>query len=237
MLSCKIISVNPFLQSFKTTQQFGHKVNDDGTKDRYIRRREKINNFLRENKFENIEIDFFDAITPNDFSIENDRVIFENKTFDCVEKNPFNFYMANLLSHYKIWEMEEDTLILEDDLILTKNLIKSTVFLIEEYKNASRENSILYLQRSVPWLQGSDKSLIYNQYISDNLGTSTQTDFSGTAAYFITKETKKQLLNNIQPFIACDRYLIGMMHKNLLEVCIPKNINNMFSLDQETMWL
>ncbi len=237
MISCKIISVNPFLNSFKTTQEFGHKINDNGVKDRYIRRREKINSFIQENKFENIHIDFFDAITPNEFLIENNNVIFENKSFVCSEENPFNFYMANLLSHYKIWEIEEDTLIFEDDLILTEELIKSAVFLVEEYKNTKRENSILYLQRSVPWLQGSDKNLIHNQSISENLGTSTQTDFSGTAAYFITKETKKHLLSNIQPFIACDRYLIGMMHKNLLEFCIPKNINNMFSLDQETMWL
>ena len=235
MIDCKIISVNPLLESFKTTQEFGHKIDDAGVKHRYIRRREKINEFLTKIFLNGIKINFFDAITPNEFSFEGANINFENKRFFCVEQSPF--YMANLLSHYKIWEIEEDTLIFEDDITLTKELVESTINLVEEFINAKRNNSILYLQRSVPWVQDSDKQLNYNQFISENLGTSTNTDFSGTAAYFITKETKKHLLNNIQPFVACDRYLMSTMNKNLLEYCIPKNINKMFSLDLETMWL
>jgi len=66
---------------------------------------------------------------------------------------------------------------------------------------------------------------------------STNTDFSGTAAYYITKETKQFLLSNIKPIVACDKYLADMMRAGLLEYCIPTNKSKMFFLDQETMWM
>ena len=195
MFDCKIISVNPYLDSFKSTQNFGEQTDNSGVKTRYVKRREKIMDFFNRNQFKNIKVSLFDAITPNDFKIEGDNVIYKDKTFYCIEpENCRLFHMANLLSHYKIWEIDEDTLIFEDDLILTPELIESTINLVHEYNTVKRNNTILYLQRSVPWLKNCDKQLIFDELISHNLGISSKTDFSGTAAYYITKETKKHIL-------------------------------------------
>lgn len=235
-MKCRIISVNPENIGFNSTQNFGHKINSRGEKQRYISRRDKINTFIEDLSIDNLDIDIFDAITPNNFKITDNKVLFEDKILPLLDNT--EFYVANNLSHYKIWEMEEDTLILEDDLIWDKTKFNNIIALIDNFKTLNLNNSILYLQISAPWDESaSEKHLVYKQILNENLGYADSIDFSGTAAYFLTKECKKIILNNMQGLCACDRYLDNLRKNGIIKYCIPTNKNNMFCLDTETMWL
>jgi len=235
-MNCRIISVNPENIGFDSTQDFGHKINDNGKKQRYITRRNNIQEFMENFHQDNLKMHIFDAITPNNFIITGDKVIFENKTLSLLDNGVF--YVANNLSHYKIWLIEEDTLILEDDLIWDETKFNDIINLIENFKTLNLHDSILYLQISTPWDSSArEKKLVYSQIINENLAYTDNIDFSGTAAYFLTKECKKVIINNMQGLCACDRYLDNLRKNGTIKYCIPTNKNNMFCLDTETMWL
>ena len=145
--------------------------------------------------------------------------------------------MANTLSHYEIWNTDEDTLVLEDDVIFDNNLFNNLSTIITEFKSIQSTGKILYLQISTPWLQDAKEKKISLNKVTENIGKYMGGDISGTSAYYITKETKKIILNNIKPFTACDRYLELFVKDSLIEYYVPLDKENMFKLDTNTMWL
>lgn len=235
-INCKIISVNVNDQSdYHSVQDFGHEKDVTGEKLRYVKRREKIDNFLKSFNNINFNIEYFNAVTPNNFNFENGNIVYNDK------KIPYNedsvFYMANTLSHYEIWNQDEDTLVLEDDVILSDDLFNNLYNTINEFKLVQSNSKILYLQISIPWLKDADEKQIHSKKVSDNIGKYITGDISGTSAYYITKECKKVILNNIKPFIACDRYLELFVKEGLIEYYVPLSKDSMFKLDTNTMWL
>jgi hypothetical protein len=235
-INCKIISVNTndVLDS-QSVQEFGHQKDNSGEKIRYIKRREKIDYFLKSFDNQNFNIEYFNAITPNNFTLENENIIYKGKNISSNENSIF--YMANTLSHYEIWNTDEDTLVLEDDVILDNDLFNRLSDIINEFNLIPSVGKILYLQISTPWLEDAKEKKISFNKVSDNIGKYVNGDISGTSAYYITKECKKTILNNIKPFIACDRYLELFVKDGLIEYFIPMNTDNMFRLDKNTMWL
>ena len=235
-INCKIISVNvKNEQDSLSVQDFGHQKDESGEKLRYVKRREKIDDFLKSFNNEKIDIEYSNAVTPNNFILENGDINYKDKKIPYSENS--TFYMANTLSHYEIWNTDEDTLVLEDDVILSNSLFDNLCQIISDFELIKSNNKILYLQISTPWLQdGQEKSLSLNA-VNESIGKYISGDISGTSAYYISKETKTSILNNIKPFTACDKYLELFLNDGLIEYYVPLNKDNMFKLDTNTMWL
>lgn len=244
MINCRIISVNiDNVQLNDPVRNFGHVISNTGNKIRYIERRRQIDYFLNNNNTNsNFKFNYFDAITPNDFKFEDDfekksKVIFNNKEF-FIEKDIF--YIANILSHYEIWSMNEDTLVLEDDVDLSMGLPESLFNVINNFKNDDVSNSgILYLQLSTPWLPNLDDKLVKFDKNFDDFGQlSTLNDLSGTSSYFITDKCKKNIINHIslnnENLCACDKFLHNLFKKDIIKYFAPLNKEVMIRLNKKT---
>jgi GR25 family glycosyltransferase involved in LPS biosynthesis len=244
-ISCKVISVD----FDKIPKEYSPYEDETESKEwrefysrRYSERRKRINEFILSNDSE-FDIQIIDAVTPIDFKISSKVIEFENKKF-LMDKNAGYdsgsevFYAANNLSHLKVWEIDEDCLILEDDISLSNEIMSNIKDSIDEFNSIDNDGYVLYLQISTPWLKdGSDKSIKYQQLLSKNLAHTESFDVSGTGAYYITKKTKKIFLENSIELCACDRFIDKLRKRGLVKYCIPLNKENMFSLDKETMWL
>jgi GR25 family glycosyltransferase involved in LPS biosynthesis len=233
-LNCRIINVNP-----ETPQEFinfGHSVDENGNKIRYSLRRERINRFL-EKDINLYDISIFDAVTPHDFDVQGNNVIIGEKSF--ITGTDSLFYVANALSHASIWSLDEDTLVLEDDVIFDESKFEILRNILIEFKSLAGKNEILYLQMSIPYCEGApDKTICYVQPISDNIYLGDM-DVAGTAAYFITKETKKtvmDLINSGFPLLPCDQMFDTMRKQGFIRYLVPLNKESMFKLDTETYW-
>jgi GR25 family glycosyltransferase involved in LPS biosynthesis len=233
-INCKIISVNcDDINVSKSVQEFGHVKNSDGNKSRYLDRRSKIKSFIEKTKVSNINFEIFDAVTPYDISFSNGNVIFEMMKLPVIQEDPF--YVSNNLSHYKIWNMPEDTLILEDDILLEDATLDKILLSIDDFNKIDCDNKILYLQRSIPWIESlPDKSMV-RKFSTSSVSESVSGDFSGTGAYFIKKECKDILLKNMRGLCACDKYLNMLKEDGIIKYYIP-DINSMIKLDI-TSWL
>lgn len=237
-INCKIISVNTnSSETLDSVQSFGHQSSDDGRKLRYVKRRKIVEDFKLNFTSVNFNLEIFDAVTPSKFTIDNSEIIFEDGRFSIKDTSPF--YIANFLSHYKIWKTEEDTLILEDDVIFGESNFQEIYTLINKFKDSDvSTTSILYLQISTPWnISANDKIINYVESIDDAFSIASNMDFSGTSAYFITNDCKKILLNNLQPVFATDGYLDLLRKSGTIRYCVPSDKSLMFKLNTETMWL
>jgi GR25 family glycosyltransferase involved in LPS biosynthesis len=215
----RIISVDAETDS--NVENFGLTFDEKNKKARYRIRRKVVLDLIKNNPDLNIEI--FDAITPNKFKLENSKIYYKDNIFDS--KDNSIFYAANMLSHYNIWLMDEDTLVLEDDIKFDVNLLHNIETTIQNFKNNTDTNGILYLQKSIPWLKDAPSSPLNCM------------DYSGTGALFLTKECKKILLNNIKPFCGCDGYLSELNNKNIIKYYLPNSLEEMFELDNTKHWL
>src|ERR1035437_4139557 len=205
MINSRIISVDIEDElTLRSIQDYGHNSVDD-KKIRYGERRSKINEFLKSYNNNLINLNLFNAVTPKDFSIENKSLFFNGETFAIAENSIF--YMANTLSHYKLWNLDEDTLVFEDDIIFNKENIDCLPKLIEEFETIPNKNKILYLQISTPWLKDAKEKNFSVSPVTNNIGKPTGMDISGTAAYYLNREAKKILLNNMRGICGCDRYM------------------------------
>ena len=161
-INCKIISVNvKDEQDSKSVQDFGHQKDTLGEKLRYIKRREKIDDFLNSFNNDSFNIEYFNAITPNNFTLEDVNINYNDKKIPYAENSVF--YMANTLSHYEIWNIDEDTLVLEDDVIFDTEIFNNLSDIITDFKSIGSTGKILYLQISTPWLKDADEKQIHSQ--------------------------------------------------------------------------
>ncbi len=236
MINCRVISVNINNQvDYLSVQEFGHNKGTDGRKIRYLKRRQIIDHFMSNFNNSYYDLKYFDAITPSYFSIKDNKTYFEDKVLESAENSIF--YIANILSHYSIWNIEEDTLVLEDDVIFDIEVFSNIKNIIEEFKLISGDNKVLYLQLSTPWLEDAkDKNFLLDKK-TENIGKYISGDISGTGAYYITKEVKKTILKNIKPLTACDKYMDTLQKEKIIEYYLPLNKEYMFKLNKDTMWL
>lgn len=230
--NCKIISVNPDSGSFESVQGFGIET-ENGVKTRYVKRRRKIMSFISSyiDPFYNFEV--FEAVTPSKFEIKEDFVSYKKYTLGYYKdyNEHTSFYVSNNLSHFELWNIDEDTLILEDDVLLEKETFENLKPILMEFESSKKDNQILYLQLSIPWIQGNpDKSFITDK-ITDKLGKYKNGDISGTAALYISRECKKIILSNIRHLCATDRYLDNLLKDGIIEYVLPNDYTSMFRLD------
>lgn len=231
-MKIRIISVNTEdIKDFDSVQSFGHQV-ENGQKLRYQVRRSKIKEFISTN---NLPISIFDAVTPNKFKINDNVMEFNNLKFELSDDS--EFYISNILSHYQIWNLDEDTLILEDDVILDKNQLDEISTLIGSFKEIEFDNKVLYLQLSTPWHESFFDKEFSLQPLNEHFGKYIGGDLSGTSALFLTKECKKIILNNLQPLCACDKYFNKLRSIGILQFYLPNDKTKMMRLDKNTSWL
>jgi GR25 family glycosyltransferase involved in LPS biosynthesis len=231
-MEIRIISVNTEdIKDFNSVQSFGHQL-ENGQKLRYQVRRNKIKEFISTN---NLPISIFDAVTPNKFTINDSVVEFNNLKFELSDDS--EFYISNLLSHYQIWKLDEDTLILEDDVILDKIQLEGIITLIDSFREIEFDNKALYLQLSTPWHESFFDKEFSLQPVNEYLGKYISGDLSGTSALFLTKECKKIILNNLQPLCACDKYFNKLSSLGVVQFYLPNDKTKMLRLDKKTSWL
>jgi GR25 family glycosyltransferase involved in LPS biosynthesis len=234
-IQCKIISVNvDEEQDFNSVQDFGHVI-EDGKKLRYVIRRNYINNFILEKELPEFDFQIYDAVTPNKFTHKGTEVNFGNEILITNENS--DFYIANILSHYEIWKINEDTLIFEDDVELNSEILTHINDLIESFKSIEDPNKILYLQLSTPWHETFFEKKFQLRPISDKIGEYLSGDLSGTSAMFLTKEAKKIILDNILPLCACDKYFNNLVNKKIIKYYLPLNSEHMIKLNKNTSWI
>jgi hypothetical protein len=242
-INCRIISINTNNEDeFESVQLIGTAKDDTGKKLRYKQRRENIQNFL--NVFNNqfVDIQFMDAVTPKSFTEDltkdwlSGSVIFEGKKFE-LSKELWICYIGNFLSHYSIWNMDEDTLVLEDDVLLDHGFFETIPNLIESFKKINQENKLLYLQVSAPWSEDAMEKNFNLVPVNENISKFFGGDISGTAAYFITKECKKIILNNLRPISPCDNYLDILQKMSVINYYLPSEKSLMCKLDTKTFLL
>jgi len=239
VINCKIISINIDNESdVKSVQGFGTAEDINGNKLRYVKRRNIIDDFLLKSNHRNIKIEYFNAITPKDFNcdISTNTVFFDNNKFD-IKKDIWACHLANFLSHYEIWNLEEDTLVIEDDIIFDNELFEKIPGIIDSFLKLDEDNKILYLQISTPWLEDGREKNFNLVKINEDIGKYVSGDVSGTAAYYITKECKKVLLQNIRPILPCDQYLDNLLKANIINYYLPIDKSMMFKLNTKTMLL
>jgi len=216
MINCKIISV-------RNTEN-----------ERYNKRNKIIDSFMETFKNESIKLEISEAITPNDWNLNSDKVQYLNYTFNKDERLGHSHGITNYLSHFKIWNNKEPTLILEDDVIYDIDLFNRLLKLIEKFNNINIDNKLLYLQSSCPWRENfPDKQYQSLINFSDDFWVipNTEFDVSGTAAYYIN--TNDDLLNILTHKIgATDGILHNLMKNTSLIYFLPKDFNNWFKLDK-----
>ena len=195
---------------------------------RYETRRANLENFIESTKS---PIIIQEAIIPSDFEILNGKANYLDKTYDL--SIPIDFYIANTLSHIKIWEIDEDTLILEDDVLLTEINFTKIYQYIQEFNTIEDPCKILYLQISVPYAPDAyNKNFDISDKITQNIcKLHDGSDFAGTAGYFINSETKKRLLDNIKSIKPCDQYLHQYQKEGFLSYYTLTNQSDMIKLD------
>jgi GR25 family glycosyltransferase involved in LPS biosynthesis len=219
MLSSKIISVD--LENFKNIS-----LSRDITErlEIYEKRRTIQENNAKNLSNEFIKFEVINGVTPKDFVLDNGNIIYKNKTL----RTEFitELHAANILSHYNIWTLcDEDTLVFEDDITLTASKLNNLLTVIDEFNKHNIKDAILYLQLNVPYPPYKEKSINIQQMLSDKLAIVGEMDFSGTAAYYITSNTKKTILNalanDVQPLCACDKFLHTLIRKGVINYCMP----------------
>jgi len=231
-MKIRIISVNSGdLNDFDSVQSFGHII-EDGKKLRYQVRRNIIKEFISSNNF---PIDIFDAVTPNKFQIKNNNVYYKSKKLEVSDNS--EFYISNILSHYEIWNINEDTLILEDDIILDRLQLEEIKNLIKSFEKIELTNKILYLQLSTPWHESFFDKDFNLEPFDGNFGRYLSGDLSGTSAMFLTRECKKIILSSLLPLCACDKYFDNLRSLGILQFYLPIDKSKMIKLDKNTSWL
>jgi GR25 family glycosyltransferase involved in LPS biosynthesis len=238
MINCRIICVDvDDKETEKAVNTFcGLVLDDQGKNQRYIVRRRKVEEFIHNTKIPGINFEIFNAVTPKDYIIKDGRIIIDNKSLLLNEVSPL--YQSCGLSHYRLWNLEEDTLILEDDAVLKEDLFKDLVILIEKFQKLEDKSKVLYLQKSCPWDGGQPKKFkLFDTPISEIKQPPKNSDFAGTVAYFIPLSAKKRILHNFLPFKGSDGFLHDCYRYNIITYYVPANINLMIEVDKETMTL
>lgn len=200
--------------------------------EKFKKRREYILDFKKSNS--DFELNIIEGVQPKDFIRNDIEILFNNKIY-YTSSSVSDYYVSNALSHLKAWDTyEDDCFILEDDIILDKDLFISLEELSKEFLNLKYDCKLFYNQLSVPCKTSPDKIFndvfnensnfdkLYNKYIYTG-------DISGTACYFIDNKSKKLLKNGI--LMEFDRY-IDKYRNNTLNIFIPKNRNLMCRLHQ-----
>jgi GR25 family glycosyltransferase involved in LPS biosynthesis len=230
-MNCRIISINTELSKKLNPIKNSEKE----MKIRYDNRRENVINFISNFKDNFFELSLFDAATPKDFESNSKFIKYKDVNFEYIDEyqglDGIIFYAAGLLSHYEIWNIDEDTLIFEDDILLDNQVFQNIKPCLEEFKTINNDNKVLYLQRSIPWHPSNPDKYYQLESCTNLIGKYVGGDIAGTAAIFITKECKKILLNNIRKLCAADRYFDKLQQEGVIQYYMPKNINNMFKLD------
>jgi len=236
MINCRIISVNTNdIESDKSVQNIGHQKNE-GRKIRYVKRREKIEEFVKNTSIDGMNMEIFDAVTPKDFSFDSGKVYYKGNEY--ANSTEAELYIANTLSNFEIWNMEEDTLVLEDDVLFDVDVLREIQILCEEFKEVKIPNKLLYLLRSCPWKKGTPDRFYQTVKINDRFGIPTSPhDMSGNGAYFATSKTKEIILRNMKPIKESDGMMGDLNNSKVLTYCIPNNIESMIRLDPQTTWL
>jgi len=212
-----------------------------------LRREDIINNLIP--SFKDIcDVKIFDAITPNDFVINNDKILYKDSEIKRgIDKNygtfSDSFQVSLSLGYLELYKKSIDNnislLLIEDDAVLPIENTENIKKCINDFLKIETP-AILYLQSECPWMKGfpirkfKPGSLIdYNENL--NKISPSWHDIAGTTCFMInTKGSLKmiELINNIGTFPA-DQLTTIAMNNRLLEVYIPKDNENMILLNKK----
>jgi len=212
-----------------------------------LRREDVIKNLIPSFK-EICDVKIFDAITPNDFVINNDKLLY--KDFEIkrgIDKN-YNIYcdeyqnsisIGFFILYKKAVECDINLLLMEDDAVLPIENVENIKLSINDFLKIE-DPAILYLQSECPWIKGFPirkfPPVVLSEY-SENLNRILPSwyDIAGNTCFMINSEgalKMVELINDIGLFPA-DQLTTIAMNSNLLEVYIPKDNENMVLLNKK----
>lgn len=212
-----------------------------------LRRDDVMNNLIP--SFQKIcEVKLFDAITPDDFILKDDKIYYK----DCILKRGLdknsgkysdNFQVSLTLGYYEIFRKSIteglSLLLLEDDAVLPEKNTENIKSAIEEFMKIEGP-SMLYLQSECPWKKDfpirkfSNGYLIeYNQYL--NRIRFDWYDIFGTTCFMLNKEGVLVMIEIINEFGIknIDQLTTIAMNNKLINVYIPKDNENMILLNKK----
>ena len=197
--------------------------------ERYHRRYNNIINFKKNSRFPLL---IEKAVTPKNFQYSNGIAKYKDIIYNQAANSSL-LHIAGMLTHINIWNMEEDTMILEDDVILDEELFKRINIIIEDFKTINNKNKLLYFQAQQPWLE--PKPLVIEKKITQYIGTLHHIPHcvAGSSAYFITKECKEIVKKYTQTLKGCDSYLHGLWQAGIIQYYVPRYVNCLINLIEE----
>jgi hypothetical protein len=228
----KIVILNPNVNEVNKIP----KSWDDKKINRYLVRYNYLKPFIDENK--DLDIELFDCVTSNDYIVnENSTITYNGQIMEYAGEGEIYHGVSVMLTHMEIYKrLDEDTFILESDIIFDRDQFLRIQKLIEEFKTIKENNKVLYLQRSIPWLEnGPDKPINLRYKVTENIAKADML-YCG-AMYFLTKESKKIILDNILPLRGPDALLDRLNKSGIINYYVPTSMDNMFKLNSQLMWL
>jgi hypothetical protein len=212
-----------------------------------LRREDVIKNLIP--SFKDIcDVKIFDAITPNDFVVNGDKLLY--KDFEIkrgIDKNygtfSDNFQVSLSLGYLELYRKSVENnislLLIEDDAVLPIENIENIKYCINDFLKIE-DPAILYLQSECPWMKGFPirkfPPVVLTEY-SEKLNKISPScyDIAGTTCFMINPAGSSkmiELINNFGVFNA-DQMTTKAMNNKLLEVYIPKNNENMILLNKK----
>jgi hypothetical protein len=212
-----------------------------------LRRDEVINNLIP--SFDKIcKVEIFDAITPDDFVVEEDKIYYKEHILKRgLDKNrgiySDNFQVSLTLGYYEIFKksIEEkfSVLLLEDDAVLPEKNINNVKSSIEEFMKI-KEPSMLYLQSECPWKKNYPIRKISNNFLIEYSEVLNKIRFDwhdifGTTCFVLNKDGVLRMMQVINEFGIknIDQLTTIAMNNKLIDVYISKDNENMILLNKK----
>ena len=188
------------------------------------------------------------GITPADLRRNENEIFLGGQKFqwgrDREGELAAPYQVCLVLGHMKIWEEAVRrghwVLVLEDDAFLEKKDMMLIVRTLWEYQflpSQVSSDSILYLQSTCPWRPGKSlknypsSSLIKVDRRFCEVSPSWQ-DISGTAAYFVSPQTCRMLLDHFSasPLWNIDGMFDDLKRSGVIKIHIPRKYRRNFKL-------
>jgi len=194
------------------------------------------------------DVEIFDAITPDDFEINEDKILYKNKVFkrgsDWNSSTFPNIYLNSItLTSYQLYKKSSDLnqpiMILQDDLYIPDENIENIKKSIDDFLKIEIP-AILYLQSECPWMENFPireypKDVLTK--VTDNISVIDKNwyDLAGNVGYVINKKGSEKMIQLIDHLgLSNDDQLTTIaMRSGLISVYTSSKYDKMILLNKK----
>lgn len=194
------------------------------------------------------DVEIFDAITPDDFEIDGDKIIYKNKNYkrgiDWNSGTFPNIYLNSItLTSYQLYKkslyLDQPIMILQDDLYIPDENIENIKKSIDDFLKIESP-AILYLQSECPWMDGLPirkypKNILTKVTDSISIIDKNWYDLAGNVGYVINKKGSEKMIQLIDQLgLSNDDQLTTICMKNdIISVYISSKYDKMILLNKK----